>query len=335
VPDSDGQIRTVIKIASDITTMAKEKAAFAQISAGLQALKDGNLGYRVPDFGLPDLDLVATVYNQAMEELGDILHNVAQVAAQVQKVTADMERASSSLATRTTSQAATLEETAASLEELTTTVRSSGESLRDAEQLAGETVASARNSGAVVQRAIDAMAEIKTSSNEISQIIAVIDDIAFQTNLLALNAGVEAARAGDAGRGFAVVASEVRGLAHRAQAAAGEIKSLISRSAGQVSRGVSLVNDTGDELKNIIQSVGNISATMAMIGEGARQQSVTLDEINGGVGHLDGVTQKNASMVDQMAQTNAVLLSEIADLIRQVGRFDLGGRPAAPARRVG
>ncbi len=335
VRDPDGQIRTVIKIASDVTALAKEKAAFVQISKGLEALKDGDLAFRVPEFGLPDLDRVSAVFNQAVSEVAVILRNVAEVVARVQKVTQDMEQASGHLSTRTTSQAATLEQTAAALEELTATVRSSGESLDLAEKLAGETVASAQRTDAAVHRAVDAMAEIKTSSREIAQIIGVIDDIAFQTNLLALNAGVEAARAGDAGRGFAVVASEVRGLAHRAQTAASEINGLITRSADHVTRGVALVNDTGEALKTIVQRIGDISGAMVSISTGARQQSVALQDINSGVGHLDGVTQKNAAMVDQMAQAYAGLLSDVQTLSRQVARFDLGMDRAPMLQRAG
>ncbi len=332
VRDATGAVATVIKVATDVTL---RNDAFIEIAKGLDALSGGNLTYRLPHFGLSDVDDIGTAFNKASVRLADILRNLSQIAQQVRTNTGDLEHASSELSSRTTAQAATLEQTAAALEELTTTVRSSTKRLTDAEDLATQTAAGARKSDAVVQRAIDAMSQIANSSSEISKIIAVIDDIAFQTNLLALNAGVEAARAGDAGRGFAVVASEVRGLAHRAQDAAGEIKSLISRSATQVTNGVDLVNNTGDELKNIVKSIGTISETMGAISESARQQSNALDELNVGVGHLDVVTQQNAGMVDQLAQSNTSLVGNVGALIDQMSRLNASESNMTPMRRAG
>ena len=332
VRDATGAVATVIKVATDVTL---RNDAFIEIAKGLDALSGGNLTYRLPHFGLSDVDDIDTAFNKASIRLADILRNVSQIAQQVRTITGDLEHASSELSSRTTAQAATLEQTAAALEELTTTVRSSTKRLTDAEDLATQTAAGARKSDAVVQRAIDAMSQIANSSSEISKIIAVIDDIAFQTNLLALNAGVEAARAGDAGRGFAVVASEVRGLAHRAQDAAGEIKSLISRSATQVTNGVDLVNNTGDELKNIVKSIGTISETMGAISESARQQCNALDELNVGVGHLDVVTQQNAGMVDQLAQSNTSLVGNVGALIDQMSRLNASESNMTPMRRAG
>ncbi|WP_322888998.1 MULTISPECIES: methyl-accepting chemotaxis protein [unclassified Yoonia] len=331
VRDLDGRIGSVIKIATDVTPRTN---AFIMIGKGLQALSNGDFSGRLPMFGLSDVDPIGTAFNRAASDLSDMMQSVSRIAGQVRAVSGDLEGASAQLSARTTAQAATLEQTAASLEELTTTVRLSTDSLRDAENLASETVSGARKSDEVVKRAIDAMAEIETSSGEISKIIAVINDIAFQTNLLALNAGVEAARAGDAGRGFAVVASEVRGLAHRAQSAAGDIKTLISRSAGHVSTGVGLVNDTGRELRTIVESIGKISDAMRTIAESARQQSIALDELNSGVGHLDIVTQQNAGMVDQMAQVNATLTTNVAALIDQMARFDASDRQPLLLRRA-
>ena len=318
VPGPDGKVASVIKIATDIT---KRSNALGEISKALDLLSNGDLTQHLRHFDVPDLDEIGTAYNKATDQLSNILISVTEMAEQVRGISRQMDDASGQLSQRTTSQAATLEETAASLEELTVTVKSSTESVLDAEQLAAETVTSARNSENVVEHSINAMAEIKTSSDEISKIISVIDDIAFQTNLLALNAGVEAARAGEAGRGFAVVASEVRGLAHRSQEAAGEIKSLISRSSDQVSRGVDLVNNAGKELKNIIKSIGKISATMKGVSESAKEQSLALNEINSGVGHLDSVTQQNSGMVEQMSDSNSTLIANVDNLIGQVSQF--------------
>ena len=331
VPGPDGKVASVIKIATDIT---KRSNALGEIGKALDCLSNGDLTQQLRHFDVPDLDEIGNAYNKATEQLSNILLSVTEMAEQVRGISRQMENASDQLSQRTTSQAATLEETAASLEELTVTVKSSTESVQDAEQLAAETVTSARKSEQVVEHSISAMAEIKTSSDEISKIISVIDDIAFQTNLLALNAGVEAARAGEAGRGFAVVASEVRGLAHRSQEAAGEIKSLISRSSDQVSRGVDLVNNAGSELKHIIKSIGTISTTMNGISESSKEQSLALNEINTGVGHLDSVTQQNAGMVEQMADSNATLISNVDNLIAQVSQFQMRSMRDAHFRRA-
>lgn len=317
-PGPDGKIATVIKTATDVT---KRQTAIEKIAHGLQCLSNGDLTHRIPHLESPDLDDIRNAYDSATDQMRNILETVHDVSGKLHMISRQIGDASAQLSTRTTSQAATLEETAASLEELTTTVKSSAESVQDAGHVASETVTRAEHSKQVVERSIEAMAKIKTSSSEISKIITVIDDIAFQTNLLALNAGVEAARAGEAGRGFAVVASEVRGLAHRSQEAAGEIKALISRSSEQVSRGVDLVNNTGDELKNIIKRISTISETMISITEAAKEQSIALGEINSGVGHLDTVTQSNAGMVEQMAQGSDTLLSNVDSLISQVSRF--------------
>ena len=331
IPGPDGKVESVVKIATDVTKRAE---ALLRIGTALDALRDGDLTQNLPHLDVPDLDVIADAYNAATQQLSDIMVTVMDVAEQVRSISRQMNDASDQLSQRTTSQAATLEETAASLEELTVTVKSSSENVNDAEQLAAETVTSARSSETVVEHSISAMAEIKTSSDEISKIISVIDDIAFQTNLLALNAGVEAARAGEAGRGFAVVASEVRGLAHRSQEAAGEIKSLIGRSSDQVTRGVDLVNKAGSELKTIIKSIGTISTTMKGISDSAKEQSLALNEINTGVGHLDSVTQQNSGMVEQMSNSNDTLISNVDNLIGQVSKFQTANTTATRFRRA-
>jgi len=200
-----------------------------------------------------------------------------------------------------------------------------------------EAKSEATESGVVVQSAVEAMHEIEHSSNQISQIIGVIDDIAFQTNLLALNAGVEAARAGEAGRGFAVVASEVRALAQRSSDAATEIKTLIGDSSQQVERGVDLVGKTGGALSNIVQRVTDISQQISGIAEGASEQSTGLNEINTGVSQLDQVTQQNAAMVEQATAAAQLLSTDATKLSAQVSRFTINGgshRSPAPSAQV-
>jgi methyl-accepting chemotaxis protein len=181
-----------------------------------------------------------------------------------------------------------------------------------------------------VGNAVAAMSEIEKSSGQISQIIGVIDEIAFQTNLLALNAGVEAARAGEAGRGFAVVASEVRALAQRSADAAKEIKALISASTTQVASGVELVGETGRVLGRILVQVTEINGIVAEIAASAAEQSTGLAEVNTAVNQMDQLTQQNAAMVEQSTAASHSLAHEADALATLIGRFQVGGA-ATPA----
>jgi methyl-accepting chemotaxis protein len=191
----------------------------------------------------------------------------------------------------------------------------------------------------VVSNAVDAMSKIQHSSNEISNIIGVIDEIAFQTNLLALNAGVEAARAGDAGKGFAVVAQEVRELAQRSAKAAKEIKDLIKTSTGEVQSGVQLVSQTGEALKTIEAFIVTMNQHMDSIATSAKEQAIGLAEVNTAVNQMDQVTQQNAAMVEEANAAGATLATESAKLKDLVGQFQLGRNtvanetPSTPTRR--
>jgi methyl-accepting chemotaxis protein len=206
----------------------------------------------------------------------------------------------------------------------------------------GDARGDAEVSGEVVDKTVKAMDQIEKSASQISQIIGVIDEIAFQTNLLALNAGVEAARAGDAGRGFAVVASEVRALAQRSADAAKEIKTLISASTSQVKEGVSLVGQTGKALSAIVNRVGEIHGLMTEINASAQEQATALSQVNTAVNQMDQTTQQNAAMVEQSTAASHNLTQEAGELGRLVSRFQLSGGAApraaavqAPARRSG
>lgn len=187
--------------------------------------------------------------------------------------------------------------------------------------------------GTVVRKAIDAMAAIESSSQQISQIIGVIDEIAFQTNLLALNAGVEAARAGEAGRGFAVVASEVRALAQRSATAAKEVKALISSSAIQVADGVKLVGDTGKSLESIVDRVSGISTVVAEIAARATEQANAISQVNTAVSQMDQLTQQNAAMVEEATAATRALQGKSGELLTLVSRFETGtARQSATTR---
>ena len=212
---------------------------------------------------------------------------------------------------------------------MTTSVQSAAEGADAASGVAANAQANAEQGGNVARDAVRAMDMIKTSSQEISKITSVIDDIAFQTNLLALNAGVEAARAGEAGRGFAVVATEVRALAQRSSDAAREINELITASGEQVREGVELVDRTGSALNEIVHSVSEISKRVADIASSAREQATGLHEINQAVNELDSVTQQNAAMFEETTAASHALRSEADALAKAVKQFRLPGRATA------
>lgn len=261
--------------------------------------------------------------NTTMASLRTTMQNVRVAAGTITDSSGELSSASNQLARRTEQQAAALEETAAALEEITTTVRTSTQRANEATRMVAATKDSAGKSGGIVRDAIDAMERIEQSSQKISQIISVIDEIAFQTNLLALNAGVEAARAGEAGRGFAVVAQEVRELAQRSANAAKEIKSLINNSAQEVQGGVKLVLSTGEALKEIEDLVHHVNEQVSMIARAATEQSAALGEINTSVNHMDQMTQQNAAMVEETTASSQVLANESRQLTDLLSRFHI------------
>jgi len=321
VLDENGKTVMVIKIATDIT---KRQRGIEKIADGLQHLSQGNLAYHVPHCEVPEIDALATAYNMAVEQLSATMSAVAQVSDVVRRKAGELGQGSSELSHRNEVQAATLEETAAAMEELTSTVGAAADGALDVEKTANRALITAKNGGKVAQDAIDAMSQIEKSSHRVSQVISVIDDIAFQTNLLALNAGIEAARAGDTGRGFAVVATEVRALALRSAESAAEINKLIRESSEFVKTGVALVVQAGDELKMIISGIEAIHSNIAGIANGATEQAITLREINIGVGQLDTMTQQNASMVEQSTAASQILVEHARDLASRVSQFQLG-----------
>jgi methyl-accepting chemotaxis protein len=272
-----------------------------------------------------------------MTTLQDTMKTVAGNTATIRSGAVEISSASDDLSRRTEQQAASLEETAAALDEITATVKKTADSSKYATTVVSSAKADAEQSGEVVNKAVIAMGGIEKSSQEISQIIGVIDEIAFQTNLLALNAGVEAARAGDAGRGFAVVASEVRALAQRSATAAKEIKTLISTSGQQVKAGVDLVGETGKALGRIVIQVNEINGIVADIAASAQEQATALHEVNSAVNQMDQVTQQNAAMVEEATAASQSLSQETDELARLVGKFQVGEAAAAhrsaPARK--
>ncbi|MEW2912453.1 methyl-accepting chemotaxis protein [Leisingera sp. JC11] len=312
----------------------KRSRVVAALSAKLADLSQGDLTAQITEVFPEDYEQLRRDFNTTAQNLSGTVEQVIAAAASIRNGATEISQASDDLSHRTESQAATLEQTAAALDELTASVKSAADGARSVEATMDEAKEEARNSGEVVQSAVSAMTEIEESSNKISQIISVIDDIAFQTNLLALNAGVEAARAGEAGRGFAVVASEVRALAQRSSDAAMEIKTLISDSSGQVARGVDLVGKAGDALQSIVSQVTHISQLVSGIAEGAAEQATGLNEINTGVTQLDQVTQQNAAMVEEATAAGHMLKTDASKLSDLVAHFRIAGGSgaAAPAK---
>jgi len=303
-------------------------------------------------------DLAGDIEAKGMAEMSSMLDalrvqqiNVKLLIGQIKEVTDSVNAGASEIASgnadlsgRTESQASSLEETASSMEELTSTVKQNAENARQANQLVVSTAEVAARGGQVVGQVVETMASIKESSKKISDIIGVIDGIAFQTNILALNAAVEAARAGEQGRGFAVVASEVRNLAQRSAGAAKEIKALIEDSVGKVEAGDKLVGETGEAMDEIVSSVKRVTDIMGEIAVASQEQSSGIEQINQAVGQMDEITQQNAAVVEEAAAASESLQDQARKLAQLVASFTLvpgsrgaahhGGMPLPALRRL-
>ena len=317
------------------------KAAAAQalvvscLAEGLARLSAGDLTHRVTARFAPEYERLRTDFNAAMDTLHALVEGVAANAAGLRASTGEISQASDELSRRTEQQAASLEQTAAALDQVTATVRQTAERAVHAGSVATEARANAERSGEVVRQAGVAMDGIARSSQQVAEIIGVIDDIALQTNLLALNAGIEAARAGGAGRGFAVVASEVRALALRSTAAAREIKALIQASSGHISAGVALVTQTGGALRRIVGEVAEVAEAVAAIALAAREQAAGLAEVNVAINQMDQMTQQNAAMVEQGTAASHALAEDTEHLTQLTARLRLTPAVAALQPRPG
>jgi len=308
---------------------AGRQAVIAQVGAVLDRLSKGDFTATLD--GLPPGYEALVIDFEAMRSgIASTLANVASTARQIHTGSAEISTASDDLSRRTERQAASLAEAAVAISETTDGVAETARGAAHVARSVTDAHASATEGGRIVLEAVAAMEGISQSSQEIAQIVSVIDGIAFQTNLLALNAGVEAARAGDAGRGFAVVASEVRALAVRSADAARDIKHLILGSASQVEAGVRLVGESGQALERIVTNVGEISTLVTKISTSAESQAGKLHQVNGAVGSMDQMTQQNAAMVEESTAASRNLADQAQQLAELVGRFVLEPASHAP-----
>lgn len=296
------------------------------LGAGLQRFSECNISRTIDDPFVATFEKIRSDFNNSIGAFQETLELVLASTHTIQSTSAEMQDSSQNMSTRTEQQAASLEETAAALEQINVSVGHAAIKAEDTRKLASEAKNCAIESGVVVREAVSAMSRIETASSKISNIIGVIDEIAFQTNLLALNAGVEAARAGEAGKGFAVVAQEVRELASRSATAAKEIKDLIGNATTEVSTGSKLVANTGEALSQIEGYVVKVDANITEIVTGVEEQSQGLKEISSAMNDLDQTTQKNAAMAEESAALSQMLSSEASGLGELVNRFKLNRR---------
>ncbi len=325
--DLNGKPVKVVKYATDTTAQVKmrmeNERGMIEAVGVLEAMSQGDLTRNMTAHYEGTFGDIKEAVNATIDQLRSMVMQINEAAESVNSASSEISAGSADLALRTEQQASSLEETAASMEEMTGTVRSSSENANNANKLSGNAREIAEKGGKVVDDAVTAMGSIEKSSQKISDIIGVIDEIAFQTNLLALNAAVEAARAGDAGKGFAVVASEVRALAGRSATASKEIKQLISESAGQVKTGASLVNQAGDTLKEIVSSVRKVADIVSEISEATVQQSTGITEINSAITHMDEATQQNAALVEENTAAARSLSDQASALLSMMQFFQI------------
>ncbi|MFK0164543.1 methyl-accepting chemotaxis protein [Rhizobium sp. NPDC090279] len=320
ITDADGKVYKVVKFATDVTS---RMSAISELGGALRSLSEGDLTKTLERSFVPSMEQLRHDFNATVHKLAETLTTVGDNASAIAAGSRELGDSAEAFSRRTEQQAASVEETAAALEEITTTVADSSQRAEEAGRLVAETKQGAEQSGTVVRSAVAAMDQIEKSSREITNIIGVIDDIAFQTNLLALNAGVEAARAGEAGKGFAVVAQEVRELAQRSASAAKEIKALITASSEHVKNGVGLVGQTGKALEQIVTQVGDINTNVAAIVKASKEQTIGLREINSAINSLDQTTQQNAAMVEESTAASLRLANEADALHTLLAQFRL------------
>ncbi|MBB3826972.1 methyl-accepting chemotaxis protein [Xanthomonas arboricola] len=312
------------------------------LSSLLQAIAAGDLTARMSGEFRGVFAQMRDDANATASQLAQIVGNIQQSAVSINAAASEIAAGNQDLSQRTEQQAANLEETAASMEELTSTVRQNAESARQANQLAIGAARVASQGGDVVGKVVETMSGIEASSKKISDIISVIDGIAFQTNILALNAAVEAARAGEQGRGFAVVASEVRTLAQRSSGAAKQIKDLIDDSVQRVAEGSALVHSAGKTMGDVVASVQRVTDIMGEISAASQEQSAGIEQVNQTITHMDETTQQNAALVEEATAAARAMEEQAVQLTDAVAIFRIetaairqaGPRAATPVAQL-
>jgi methyl-accepting chemotaxis protein len=295
----------------------------------------GDLSSRAQVTSKDEIGELQVALQQMNDQLLALVGDIRTGADAIATASSEIAAGNLDLSARTEEQAGSLEETASSMEELTSTVAQNAANARQASVLATSASDVAGRGGAVVSRVVETMASINASSKKISDIISVIDSIAFQTNILALNAAVEAARAGEQGRGFAVVATEVRNLAHRSATAAKEIKVLIDDSVNQVEDGARLVDQAGATMGDIVGSVRRVSDIIGDIAAATEEQTAGIGQINEAIAQMDQVTQQNAALVEQASAASGAMQDQAGQLLRAVSVFKLAGEGQSATRLAG
>jgi len=331
--DKDGFMRN---LANSINSLCENtESAISNVASALSALANGDLSVRVTGDYQGLFDKLRNDVNLTCDRLSQTVGDISSAAVEVTNAAGEISSGTSDLSQRTEAQASNLQETAASMEEMASTVKQNAENAQQANQLAVSARDVAVKGGEVVDDVVKAMSGIEDSSQKISDIIGVIDEIAFQTNLLALNAAVEAARAGDAGKGFAVVASEVRTLAQRSSQAAKDIKDLIVDSGSQVKDGVELVGRAGESLGEIVASIKRLTDLVAEIAAASNEQSSGVEEINRAVTQMDEMTQQNSALVEESAAAAKTLEEQSQGMRTQMSFFRLDGTAALAVQQAG
>jgi methyl-accepting chemotaxis protein len=320
IMDLNGKPFKVVKYATDITG---RKNAINEVKRVLLLLAEGDLTASIEEEFEGEFKELGDAINSFVGELSDTISQISSAATTINDASTEIAQGNADLSSRTEQQASSLEETASSMEELTGTVRLNSENANQANSLASEASAVAIEGGHIIGKVVDTMSSINESANKISDIIGVIDGIAFQTNILALNAAVEAARAGEQGRGFAVVASEVRTLAQRSANAAKDIKELISDSVSKIENGNVLVNQSGDTMEKVVTSIKRVNDIMSEIAAASAEQATGIDEVGKAITQMDEVTQQNAALVEEAAAAAESLQSQAVQLTDRVASFKM------------